>query len=198
MTLTALQSLSLVTAATVWPVTTDEVNEQLRIDSSDDAQLINRLIAAATSYVDGLGVLGGAMVSQTWRQVVQNPGSKVDLRMHPVQSLSAVKYYDTSGAPQTDTVENYQLIGGDNWAYVEPKTGNAWPTAYDRPDAIQIEFVAGYGAAATDVPDGIRHALMMLIAHWYEHREAADRMNISNLPIGFNDLLNAERRAWYG
>ena len=198
MTLTALQSLSLVTAATVWPVTTDEVNEQLRIDSGDDAQLINRLIAAATSYVDGLGVLGRAMINQTWRQVVQNPGSKVDLRMHPVQSLSAVKYYDASGVLQTDTLGNYRLIAGDIWAYVKPTSGNIWPTAYDRPDAIQIEFVAGYGAAAENVPDGIRHALMMLIAHWYEHREAADRMDISNLPIGFDDLLNAERRAWYG
>lgn len=197
MALTALQSLSLVTPAAAKPVTTDEVKDHLRIDSDDDVQLINRLIAAAISYVDGLGVLGAAMINQTWRQVVQNPGSSVDLNMHPVQALTAIKYYDAANALQTDTLGNYQLIAGAGWAYVEPTTGNAWPAAYNRPDAIQIEFTAGHGAAAADVPEGIRHALMMLIAHWYENRDLADR-SLAEVPIGFNALIGAERRSWYG
>ncbi len=190
--------LTLVTAPTAFPLTTDDVQEQLGIDTDDDAQLLNRLITAATSYVDGQGVLGRAMINQTWRQAMQYPSGRVYLEMHPVTSLAAVKYYDTSNALQTDTLGNYRLIEGTDWAYVEPTSGNAWPTTFDRPDAVRIEFVAGYGAASSNIPQHIRHALLLLIAHWHDNREDAGGANLSSIPLGFEALLNAERRSWYG
>ena len=47
----------------------------------------------------------------------------------------------------------------------------AWPTPGRAANGIEIAFVAGYGAAAADVPAPIRQAILLLVAHWHEHRE---------------------------
>jgi len=36
---------------------------------------------------------------------------------------------------------------------------------------VKVNYVAGYGAA-TAVPQTIKQAMLMLIAHWFENREA--------------------------
>ena len=38
-------------------------------------------------------------------------------------------------------------------------------------NAFEVAFTAGFGDEATDVPAPIRHALKLLVAHWFEHRE---------------------------
>ena len=35
---------------------------------------------------------------------------------------------------------------------------------------IEIDVALGYGAAAADVPEPLRHAVKLLLAHWYENR----------------------------
>ena len=82
---------------------------------------------------------------------------------------------------------------------IKPKTGFTWPVAQQRSDAINIEFVAGFGDAASDVPDTIRHAMLMLISFWYENREnELIGVTSKTLPFGFVDLLNIHRERWYG
>ena len=38
-------------------------------------------------------------------------------------------------------------------------------------NGVKITFTAGYGDAAGDVPEPLRQALLLLVAHWYERRE---------------------------
>ncbi|MEO6945230.1 MAG: head-tail connector protein, partial [Nitrobacter sp.] len=35
---------------------------------------------------------------------------------------------------------------------------------------IELDVEIGFGTAATDVPDVLRHAVRTLVAHWYENR----------------------------
>ena len=130
--------------------------------------------------------------------VSTNP-SVVYPSLGPVQSASAIKYYDTDYALQTATLSNFHVLGTSGRTLVSPKTGYAWPTTFQRDDAIKIEYVIGYGDAATDVPETIRHALLMLVAHYYENRENELIGTISKtLPYGFDDLIGMERAAYYG
>jgi uncharacterized phiE125 gp8 family phage protein len=69
---------------------------------------------------------------------------------------------------------------------ISPKSGFNWPVTQIRDDAIKIEYVIGYGDAASDVPQTVRHALMMLVAHWYENRETS-RMDKMETPFGFEE-----------
>jgi uncharacterized phiE125 gp8 family phage protein len=57
-------------------------------------------------------------------------------------------------------------------------------------NAVTIRFVAGYGAAAA-VPYGIKAAMKLLIANWWQNREAATivRASADVLPLGVDALL---------
>lgn len=190
--------LSLVTAAESDPIAVADAKSHLRVDGTDEDAYISSLIGAATAYVGAQGILGKALTTQTWKQVEESPSGAVNLLLHPVQSLSAVKYYDTDNALQTDTLGNYRLISGDAWAYVEPTEGNDWPTTFDRPDAVQIEFVAGYDDAGVSLPENVRHAMLLLIAHWYENREDVAFGQPVPIPHGVEALLSMTRGSWYG
>lgn len=189
--------LSRVIAPALKPVTLDQAKEQTRVSGSDDDAYLESLISRAVAYVDAQGVLGRAMVTQTWAQSMQYPNGRVHLKMATVQSLSAVKFYDDANVLQTANLADYRLVAGVDFAYVEPVIGSAWPTAFDRIDAVQVEFMAGYGLAA-DVPENICHALLLLIEHWYENRGTSSETALHNIPHGFEMLLSNHRLSWYG
>ncbi len=193
-------ALQRVTAPAATPVTLSEAKAQLRVESSDDDALLARLINVATAYTDAKGALGRAMITQTWAQWMgPNPTQSIRLMLGPFQSLSEVKYYDVDGALQTDDINNYQVFGTDFAKTIEPKSGNSWPVAQDRSDAISVEYITGYGDASTDVTDTIKHAMMLLVANWYENRENELIGSISKtLPFGYEALLNMHRDSWYG
>lgn len=189
----------LVTAPAATPISVDEVKAQLRIEHTDDDALLTRLISVAVAMTDVKGVLGQAIITQTWSQWMgPNPTQSVQLLLGPVQSVTAVKYYDVDGVLQTDTLANYQVFGVPSKTTVGPKEGFAWPVTQERDDAIKIEYVVGYGDASTDVPDTIRHALMLMIGHWYDNREQTQMDELYDIPFGFMELLNIHREAWYG
>jgi uncharacterized phiE125 gp8 family phage protein len=191
-------SLVQITGPTVTPISLAEAKGQMKVESSDDDAIIQRLIASAVAFVDAQGALGKAMITQTWGQWLSpNPGT-VYLLLGPVQSVSAIKYYDVDGALQTATLADFNVFGTPNRISVFPKAGKAWPVTQTRDDAIKIEYIIGYGSTSASVPETVRHALMMLVAHWYDMRETSTEKQMYDLPYGFTDMIGIERNQWYG
>ena len=197
--LSAQYALELVTPPAISPVTLAEAKAQMRVEHTDDDTLIQTLISAATAFVDVQGALGKAMITQTWGQWINPNPSTVALMAGPVQSVSAIKYYDVDGILQTATLTDFDVFGTARNKTVSPKTGFSWPVTQQRSDAIKIEYVVGYGDSVNDIPDTVRHALMLLVSNWYENR-SNELIGIASktLPHGFDDLIGIERGSWYG
>ena len=192
-------TLELLDAPAITPITLAEVKDQLRVEGSDDDVILTRLINVAVAYTDVKGALGQAMITQKWGQWVNStPPQTVSLILGPVTGVTAVKYYDTDGVLQTDTLSNDQVTGTEFATIIGPKSGFNWPVTQDRSDAIRIEYEIGYGETTADVPQTIRHALMLLVGHWYDNRENTQMDELSNIPFGFEHLLNIHRNCWYG
>lgn len=190
-------TLRRVTAPASAPITLPEVKAQLRITHNAEDAALNGMIAAAVAVVDGEGLLGRAMVTQTWAQYVSQSPGWVRLEMGPFLALTSVQYYDDDGALQDADASHFEIRLQDDFVICKPKEGREWPTADVRPDAIKITYTAGFGAAA-DVPADLKHALLLLVSHWYQNREASTETALSEIPMGFEMLLGAHRVKWYG
>lgn len=164
-------------------ITLDEVKLHCRIDHADEDALLLGLIGAATDHIEGRdGVLGRCLVAQRWAFDVDQLRGPVRL---PFPDASAAAIVAEGGPVSAADVELVHDVRG---AIVRPADGATWPTG-----RATIEFVTGWPDADA-VPDAIKHAMLLLIGHWYERREATTGERIADLPFGVAALLGPYRR----
>lgn len=167
-------SLHLITAATEYPLTVADVQRRLKIDVGDDDEYIDFLIKRLTALIDaGEGALGHALCRQTWEYRIQGfPCWKIEIPLPPLVSVSSVKYLDTTETEQTLTVTtDYVVIDqGSEPSIIQPALGKLWPvTACNRPDAVRIQFLAGYATAS--IPTPITAWMLREIGKAFENRD---------------------------
>lgn len=191
-------TLQLVTPPTQLPVSLVEAKRHIRLEADDDDVLTYDLIDAATSHMDARGDLGRAMITQTWAQwFTASPGSP-RLLIGPFQAVTAIDYYDSDGVLQSADIANFETRLDGDFVTIQPKRGQSWPAADVRGDAIRVTYTAGYGDSPSDVPRGVRHALLMFAAHLYENRESVSEAKQAKHPMGYDELIGNHRVNWYG
>ena len=154
----------------VEPVSLAEAKAHLRIDGTAEDTLIGSLVVTSRLHVES--ALGLSLVTQGWSWLFDAwpRGREVKLPLRPVQSIAAVRLYDEAGDSAALAAETYLLDGASSPARLVRQGALVWPKPGRTANGIEIAFTSGYGDAATDVPEPIRQALRLLIAHWYEHR----------------------------
>jgi uncharacterized phiE125 gp8 family phage protein len=180
----------LVTAPASDIVSLAEVKAHCRVDHTSEDTYLSALIQAATSHLDGYsGVLGRALLPQTWRQDFEDFGDVMRLPIGPVQSITSVIYQDTSGADQTLANTEYVLLRDNFGDYVTLAANKSWPSVGDRADAVRITYLAG----TASIPVAIKHAALLLVGHWFSHREAVSAGSMMATPIAVDALLTPHR-----
>lgn len=175
------------------PVSLSEAKAQCRVDHSDDDTLIGLLISGATAHLDGYtGVLGRALVTQTWRQDLESFSDPLRLALGPVASITSVTYYDADNAVQTLAGTVYGLFADEFGAYLALKPDQSFPSVYSRRDAISVTYVAGVADSA--VPAPIKHAILLMVGHWYANREAVAEAQMHEVPMAVDALIRPYRR----
>lgn len=166
--------LTLITPPAAAPVSLAEAKVHLRVLNTAEDTLITALIEAAAAHLGGRdGILGRALVTQTWELRLASfgcaPDAGIDLPLPPLRSVVSVKYIDDAGVEQTVASGDYVVETGRRVGRVRPAYGKTWPAPRAEPGAVRIQFEAGYGAASA-VPAPIRHAMLLLIGHWWVHK----------------------------
>ena len=65
------------------------------------------------------------------------------------------------------------------------------PNVADRINAVQVKYTVGYGTASTDVPEGIRTAIILTVGNWYENRQSViTGRTATELPLSSQYLLD--------
>lgn len=189
-------------AAGTTPLSLAEAKQQLALAPSESGhdQLVTRLVAAATEQAEQW--TGRALLTQTWRLTLDRfPLGEIRLPRPPLQSITTVQYIDEDGATQTLDESLYQVTSDAEPARLAPAYGESWPATRCQPEAVLVTYVAGYGAAGSAVPAPIRHAIHMLVGHWFANRQAVGSEASDEVPLGVAHLLNSWRTGaghdWY-
>jgi uncharacterized phiE125 gp8 family phage protein len=181
-------ALILTSGPALEPVTVSEAKAHLRVDGSTEDALINSLILTSRLHIEA--ALGLALITQSWMMVLDRwpRDGVVALPIRPVQAVSAVRIIAIDDVPATVPPADYILDGKGGPPRLVAKSG--WAAPGRKVGGIEIDFSAGFGAMAADVPQPIRHALLMLIAHWYEHRDPLEiGRPEANIPNAVSELL---------
>lgn len=170
------------------PVTADELKSYLRLDDEDDAAL-HVLIASARLMVEAY--TGLRLITQIWCQVFPKQTSDtVTLSHWPVRQLKGITVL--GDMPVSLDLANFQLIKEVRPARVISKAGS-WPQLRNSQYGYNIEIEVGFGSERTDVPEDLRHAVMVLAAEWYESNDWDARTSVSAISPRVMDLLQPHR-----
>lgn len=168
--------LHLATAPAAEPLSLAEAKAHLRVDGSDEDSLITDLIKAARETFEQ--ETGRQVITATWRGSMDRfplQSERIHFPKPPLASVTSVTYLDSNGASDTwdsseytvDTFSGPFALQG----VLYPKPDEDYPDTYPVPNAVTLNFTAGYGSSASDVPEGVRAAIKGILGELFEERE---------------------------
>ena len=177
-------------------ISLDEVREHLVVEAGvDDALLLDYLRSACRVAEEMTGLAPSAARYEASFDVFPR-GREILLPRPPFTALVEFVYVPAEGVDAgtevdvpvalfyvDETAEPARLVLAD---------GESWPTARLRSSGVRVRFDAGYVTAA-DMPGALRQGILMLIAHWYQTREAIlvgeAGMRAQEVPFGVRELF---------
>lgn len=180
-------ALTVNTAPTAEPITVAEAKEHLRVTHSDEDAYIESLIHAARVHCETF--TRRQLMSATLKYELDGFPDQIVLPSPPLTSVSSIKHYDPSGTQQTVTASDYRVDSSSEPGRVEPAYGKVWPPTRSIINTVEIIYVCGYTNAAA-VPDGLKAAIKLMVAHLYENREVIITGTIiAKVPMAIDSLL---------
>lgn len=182
--------VTLVTASTDEPVSLADATDHLNYDDTADHMYIRSLIAAARGYSEMFTRRKWINATYDWsfRAFPTGPIRLNEWPLAPLSSVTSITYIDETGTSQTWAASDYVVQTGLAPGEIQLAYNESYPTTRNQPNAVTVRQVMGYGAVE-DVPDMARHAMLMLLAHWYEHRESVTDGTLSEVPQAVEALL---------
>ena len=171
------QSFKRTVAPAAEPITLSDAKTYLRVDSTAEDSLITNLITAAREKIESL--TGRALITQTLELTLDDMPADRDIPLPrpPLQAVNSV----TVGFTVIGSASYLVDIGGTPGRLIM-RSGKAL-TPTDKAQ-IKINYDAGYGDAASDVPSVLRQAMLMLIGHYYDSRD------LTSVPQGLNFMIS--------
>jgi hypothetical protein len=196
------------------PLSLEEARAQCRLDGSTDYDHdLTWLIQVAREKVenDSERVLI-AQTRRVWFDQFPNAGHRatrtlapfpsqpwlyggamqaLEIVLKPVTGVTSITYLDQGGTWQTWDPSNYLVDCISAPCRITPAYGLIWPICRVQIHAVQVVFTAGANRASL-VPAMARHAMRLLIGHWFENREAVGDVP-GEIAQGYESLINGIR-----
>lgn len=179
----------IVTPPSVEPVSLDEVLVHTHADSGpEDSYFTDILVPAARQKAEEYQ--NRAYLTQTLRLVFDGyPSGSIELPYSPVISVDSVKYYGTDSTEYEIPLTNLDVDVTADPCVINLKYGLTMPSTTLRANSgFQVNYTAGYGATASQVPQKVKLAILFLVGYWYREKGVTDE-----IPNAFYNLLRPDR-----
>ncbi len=188
------------------PVTAAELCLHVKVNNPEtDAPLLDLYLASAVKIAEEQ-FLRRQLIRCNFQLTIDRfpPYPVIELPRPPLVSLNSFLWM-----PQTANSESF--AGEGTWNVMDPdaywvdtqadpgriclKQNLYWPSCARQPGAVQIQYTAGYGAAAASVPPDYRLGILHLAAHFYKNREPVAEVATSQVPLTIQALFG-EKNHW--
>jgi len=188
-------SLVMTSGPALEPVSLAEAKAHLRLDGAAEDALVQSLIVTSRLHIEA--ALGLALVTQSWSYFLDRwpKSGRLVLPLRPVAAIASVRLWAEDGVVATLDPAAFLLDGQGAPPRLVALSGAPALTPGRPVNGIEVALVAGFGPVSSAVPATIRHALLLLVAHWYENREPVEIGSATNaIPAMVADLLAPYRR----
>ena len=198
-TIMAVYWLKEITAPTSEPISLEEARLHLRLDTSGsppshpDDSLVSTLITAVRQNAEeytGLKVASGTFEVRA----DSFDDLEISLQTWPVTSVTSVSYVDFDDQTQTLDSSKYTLDVYTRPARLKPTAAQStFPAAKE----VTIRFTAGFTDGQSPnpypLPKQVKAAMLLMLGHLYDNREAVSDIQSYERPLGVTYLLNPYR-----
>lgn len=177
------------------PVSLADMKAHLRVAFDDDDAYITALSASAVALADVDEGRGFALAQQDWAFYFDAFPAAFRLPVWPAISVQAIEYLDEAGDWQAVNAANYRLAPGSYPSRVSLSAAGSWPASPGLTDGVRVTLRCGHASAGgsdpgANIPADMRHALKLIVGHWYRNREEATDRAMSEIPLGASAVLN--------
>ena len=192
------RSLTRQTAPAVEPVTLSEAKAHLRVDTDTDDTYITGLIRAAREWVEEY--LDRTLVHTQWvmrfDRFPPDGTHDVELPRPPMVASGTattvtLSYTLEDGTTATYGTASFRVDRASTPGAVKTNYAGTWPPHRQDDNAISVTWWGGYGPSGSDVPQGVKNAMLLYIHELYEKRGNAEP------PAAAKALLDAYRWGSY-
>ncbi len=169
------------------PVTLAQVKNQLFIPTATttwDNQL-TLLINSAVLYFEKQRQV---LIKSTWTGYYNTfPLHSLLIKKAPLISISSIKYYDSDNVQQTVNSSDYYTTVENYYSYIMFNSDFSRPVTYNRPQAVEVEFIVGLCTDDLDCPPDIQQGILMYLSFMWENK--GDSANTAKIPSVINELF---------
>jgi uncharacterized phiE125 gp8 family phage protein len=198
------------------PVTLQQAKDQCKVDYPDDDALIQGYIIAARQLVENM--TGRSIFNRKMKmtldyfpypgcEAVTGSGHEAYLRWYfrgqsirlpkpATASVDKISYID--GAGQTVIIDSSKYVVDliSEPARISPAPGYSWPYLNNYvPGQVTVEFTSGTygdGKLINDCPMTVVLAILLLVSHFYNNRDASSEAVLNTIPLGVAELIAGE------
>lgn len=186
------------TENTTAPFDAAEFKAFLKFEGSGDDTLVDDLIQSARLQIEQ--IINKPLLNTTYKQFQDNfeisnltnysirdqlafkadintfrtKNAFIRLMKKPVVSISSVTLYDSANNTSTYSSDNYFLDTAGAKLIINDEA--ALPTDIRNRAGIEVEYVAGFGASASDIPEDIKTAAKMYVQSMYDFNRGAETL----------------------
>ena len=184
-------ALKLKTFPSTEPLSLAETKSYLKVTGTSDDVLLTQVITALRNSCEDW--TGRALVTQTWtfwrdafphreRDRLPHDGyfelpvdfadeaqRMIAIPRPPLQSVTFLKTYDAKNQAITFDAAKYFVDAASEPGRIVLNQASSWPTGLRPANAVEIEFIAGYGEASA-VPDALKQGMLLWIKLLYANR----------------------------
>ena len=164
---------------TVLPISVAEFKSYAKITTTSDDTLIESMIRSVKDMGENTTRL--TWFTKTLVAEWESHGRSVDLPVGPHISIVKVEQYEdgvyTTVTDYTTTGEGFKTLWFDDWGY-----------------GLRVEFTAGFGASASNLPDDLKLGTYKATLSAYEDRQNLAEGSFTEIPGGSKRFFAGRRR----